>query len=532
MDPGMAHFWRRSMAVMATLTPYPYQDEAIRKIVARWARGTSVLCRGSVGTGKTLIALEALARHNRWPALVVVPLAVLAQWRDEARQLGWRRHEVHLYHGTFRTLATYRRWKVVVTTPDTLRRELEAGGPLAAPAWATVVIDEVHTLRRGVAVEEGGETLVYANKTYLAIERAVLKVHRPRLLLLTATPFINSWTDMLALGRWLNNGPTPGTLQSWRAGGSARAMMARHCVDVNTPPAPATRVVVVPHTLTQEERLCHNRCHREVVRRLFRYLHLPGRRRPGHKRRALHAFLAQLTALRRGAVHPRFFAGERARRRSSKFVAALRLLESPALRRRKVVVFCAFLRPLRLLRRFLRGRLPGRRCRMHVGGRAAANRRALDAFSRSRTPDILLATRRSMGVGVNIPCANDVIMLDRDFSQPLEEQAIGRVRRPHRQAEQRWTAYYVTPSDDECMRWMAALQRGKRHAGGALLGAAAAAAAAARDEDLEPRLASARPPPRGAAEAPGWCATTPRATCGCAMRAPRCSAGRPPRGRP
>lgn len=498
------------------LCPFPYQRDAIRNIVARWRSGVSVLCRGSVGTGKTLIALESLRAYGAWPALVVVPLAVLAQWRDEARRLGWRDRHLLLYHGNFRSLDTFYKWRVVVTTPDTLRRELDASGPLARPRWRTVVVDEAHTLRRGVALqeeEEGAPTLVYANKTYLAIEREVLRPRRPRLLLLTATPFINSWTDLLALGRWLGGGPARGTLESWRAGGSARAMLERHCVDVATPPLPATRVVEVPHTLTQAERSAYRRCHTEVVVRLCRYLHGGGERRGARRRRALHAFLSRLTALRRGAVHPRFFApagrrrrgrrgaGPAAPRRSSKFVAVLRLLESAALRRRKAVIFCGFREPLRELRRFLRDRLPGRRCRVHFGGRAAANRRALERFERSRTPDLLLATRRSMGVGVNIPCANDVIMLDRDFSQPLEEQAIGRVRRPHRQAEKRWTAYYVTPTDDEVMRWMAALQRAKDHTGGALMRGSSAAAAAAADTRSELRLMDATPPLLGEAAA-------------------------------
>jgi superfamily II DNA or RNA helicase len=468
------------------LEPKSYQDDSIRAIVDRWNDNTSVLCCGEVGSGKTLISLAALDRYQSWPALVVVPLPVLEQWAAEAHALGWERHRVHIYHGSYRSLRTFKLWDVLLTTPETLRRELaDPEAALHSVTWKIVVVDEVHQLRRGVVLED--EKIVYRNKTYQVMEQQLLRPQQPLLLLLTATPFVNTWTDVLSLGRWLRP-QHGGTIAEWRSGAAAQQLMAAHRVDVAVPPVPATTLVDVPHTLTQEERLAYRKVHLKTIRRLQYYLRLPARQR-ATRQRALHGFLASLTALRRGSVHPRYF-GQGRIKHSSKFVAVLQLLRRKL--RRKVVVFCSFRRPLLRLRRFLDQHLSPsqrRRCHLHVGGQPQRNRRALQAFGEAAGADVLLATRRSMGVGVNIPWANDVIFLDHDFSRPLEEQAIGRIKRPQRQALQRWTAWYVIPHEPDCMRWMRELQRGKAEDGAALFGGRGAA----KPSELR-RLGAARPP--------------------------------------
>ena len=485
------------------LTPKPYQEDAIRSIVEHWRTKRSVLCCGSVGSGKTLVALSALDRHQQWPALVVVPLPVLPQWAAEAAALGWERHRVHLFHGPYRCLRTFKPWDVLLTTPDTLRLELlQPESELHNITWRALVVDEAHQLRRGVVLED--EKIVYQHRTYQAMERHLLRVPQrppPLLLLLTATPYINTWTDLLSLGRWLRQKHT--TVGEWRSGAAVQDLMAHHRVDVLPPPVPAVTTVDILHTLTQEERLAYRRVRLATIRRLQHFLRMPVRRRKA-RQRALHGFLASLTALRRGSVHPRYFGaedGQKKSRHSSKFVAVLQLLRRKALRRRKVVVFCSFLRPLLRLRRYLAQHLPARRrCHLHVGGQPQRNRQALQAFSDSQGADLLLATRRSMGVGVNIPAANDVICLDHDFSEALERQAIGRIRRPLAQRLQRWTAWYVIPREPDCMRWMRELQRSKAADGFALLGGDKAGAAPASSSDLR-RLSAARPQLLGELEA-------------------------------
>ena len=74
-----------------------------------------------------------------------------------------------------------------------------------------------------------------------------------------------------------------------------------------------------------------------------------------------------------------------------------------------------------------------------------------------------------MGVGVNITCANHVFFLDHDFSRPMEQQAMGRIRRPYAQTCHQWTAYYMLPDDKDCMHWMRSLQQDKHCTGSELM---------------------------------------------------------------
>ena len=431
-----------------------YQIESVQSIVGRWNRGINVLCSGPVGSGKTAVALSALQTFGQWPALVVVPRAVMNQWALEALQLGWHENTVHIYHGQFRTMNTYREWSILVTTPDTLRRELETAGGLATQPWQVLVVDEAHTLRNGLILREDG-SLAQSNKTHASLVRSVLPLE-PSVMLITATPFINHWTDLAALGQLLG---FHASHRAWSSGRAAHLVQLSHTVSLIPPPVPKTTIVCVNHCLTQGERIAYRHCHKAVMKRLVVHLRTPARPRR-RKEKALHRFLSSLTELRRGSVHPRFFRhlGCEA---SSKFVAVLRLLETE-LRNRKVVVFCAFFHPLQALHKYIAKWLPKRPLHLHFGGQGSKNTEVLSEFAASPKASLLLATRGSMGVGVNVSCAHDAVFLDRDFSWPLEEQAIGRIKRPHRQREQVWTAYYVTPSSPDCMHWMESLQRKKQ----------------------------------------------------------------------
>lgn len=135
----------------------PDQMAPFRRLIAATGQYGAALLADPVGSGKTYVALAAAQRlsHSR-PVLAVVPAALVSQWRETASRL-----EVSL------SLFTH---------------EMLSRGKAPAGRAGVVIVDESHRFRNAGTCR------------YQTLARWL--VHRPRLLLLSATPVVNRLDDL------------------------------------------------------------------------------------------------------------------------------------------------------------------------------------------------------------------------------------------------------------------------------------------------------------------------------------------------
>ena len=117
-----------------TLTPRPYQEEALTAWLRHEGRGLVVL---PTGAGKTVVALMAAARLGLRTLVVVPTIELLHQWRGElAERLGYPLAEVGIVGGGKRTV----RDLTVITYDSAAMRHRRLDG------FGLLIVDEVHHL--------------------------------------------------------------------------------------------------------------------------------------------------------------------------------------------------------------------------------------------------------------------------------------------------------------------------------------------------------------------------------------------------
>ena len=163
------------------LTLYPWQQED-----ATWMMGQNSLLASDCGTGKTLIAVEAMKQYAQGPILVIAPRMVKEWWAETIREqeagfvgvcqaagrgIPW---DTVVHWGNQRPLA----W--VVTHPEAVRISYQQ---MLRVQWDTIIVDEAHRFKNRKAKQT----------------KALWKLDARRKILLTATPYGKSPADMWAL---------------------------------------------------------------------------------------------------------------------------------------------------------------------------------------------------------------------------------------------------------------------------------------------------------------------------------------------
>lgn len=145
----------------ATWTPpdwlLPHQPEAARGLASALCVHGVALLADATGLGKTWTALAVATRYDR--IVAVVPAILVSQWRRTARQVG-------------------------VTLTIVTHEALSRGGRI--PRAGLLVVDEAHRFR---------------NPTTVRYDRLARGVRQAHVLLVTATPVVNTPGDLHALLR-------------------------------------------------------------------------------------------------------------------------------------------------------------------------------------------------------------------------------------------------------------------------------------------------------------------------------------------
>ncbi|MEU0001857.1 DEAD/DEAH box helicase [Streptomyces microflavus] len=178
-----------------------YQKLGLAWLANTTDAGFGALLADDMGLGKSLTAL-ALHLHRRdstrraaGPSLIVCPASMVITWEREVQRFAPTVPTLR-YHGPDRTLDSATDRSVVITTYETVRRDIDV---LAAHPFDLVVADEAQLIKN------------HRTATAMAIRRIRSQIR----IALTGTPVENSLTDAWSLMDWLNPGLF-GTLRTFR----------------------------------------------------------------------------------------------------------------------------------------------------------------------------------------------------------------------------------------------------------------------------------------------------------------------------
>ncbi|MFB7341251.1 DEAD/DEAH box helicase [Streptomyces hydrogenans] len=186
-------------ALSATLRDY--QKLGLGWLANTTDAGFGALLADDMGLGKSLTAL-ALHLHRRGPehhpagpSLLVCPASMVVIWEREIHRFAPTVPTTR-YHGPDRTLDGTTPHTVVITTYETVRRDIDV---LAAHPFDLVIADEAQLIKN------------HRTATAFAMRRIQAQIR----IALTGTPVENSLTDAWSLMDWLNPGLF-GSLRTFR----------------------------------------------------------------------------------------------------------------------------------------------------------------------------------------------------------------------------------------------------------------------------------------------------------------------------
>lgn len=443
----------------------PYQLEGYRRMKALMDRGFGLILADDMGLGKTLQVIAVLAdqypeksdsvmqlppsqpvsaparqldlfaeplppvrdvaakpapapAHQNPASLVAVPASLIHNWLFEIKRFApWLR--CHLYTGSNRMLTaqTLRSVHIILTTYGTLRND----------------IDKLEKMEFGCIVLDESQQIKNHNSTTAS---AVFRLKCKNRIAMSGTPIENSLMDLWSQMQFAN----PGMLGSHRqfqslfAGTQAakstqeqldklRAMIApfiirRTKADV-APELPPVTESVAWCTMTESQQLLYEREKSGMRNLLFTQLASADKELP------VALVLRSLMRLRQIACHPAM-TGNETEADSGKFEEAVTKLESIAASGKKVLVFSSFVRHLKLYEHWCQSNDIGYAM---LTGATLRRDEVVNSFKNNEQVKVFLISLKAGGVGLNLPEAEYVFLLDPWWNPAAESQAINRAHR-------------------------------------------------------------------------------------------------------
>ncbi|MCR4603178.1 MAG: DEAD/DEAH box helicase [Prevotella sp.] len=400
--------------IHAQLRPYQQQGYEWMSRLAHWGAGACLA--DDMGLGKTLQAITMMqARASQGPSLVLMPTSLLHNWQQELKrfapalcvsmlnQQGVDRQQ--LIEGADAG-------DVVLSTYGLLVTE---GEMLCQRTWATVVLDEAHTIKNR-------ETQT---------SKAAMNLKADFRLMLTGTPLQNHLSEIWNLFQFAN----PGLLGSYqqfndrfiipieRDHNQERQRLLRRLLspfllrrtkDDVLSELPEKTEITIRVELSADEMALYDNLRQQAIANLEE-----------GSRSALQT-LAEITRLRQAACHPRLI-NEKLLTPSSKTSAFLHLVEELRQSGHRALVFSQFTSHLALIREALDAQdIPY----LYLDGStpSAERDRLVRQFQTGDQP-LFLISLKAGGLGLNLTAADYVVHLDPWWNPAVEDQASDRAHR-------------------------------------------------------------------------------------------------------
>jgi transcription termination factor 2 len=370
---------------------YNHQTEAVDWMATQEARQPSGgILAHDMGLGKTIDVLYHIANQSSDELgynLIVVPNNLIKQWSEEFASYI---EEVDQYD--FATYTTAKRtpdikdYRVVVTTYDTLISDRRKNiGSVLDFAWTRIFLDEAHEIRNHRSTRF--KVINYLNATTKWC--------------LTGTPIWNSADDLFSLKAFI--------------GGPAHMLVDKSYIHVRTKdilPMPSYTVRDIDCKFTNEQLTQYKSQERKMIMES-----IYGKDSKG--------LLGNIINLRRMCNH----ADTTSRNWgvNAKFNKVCDIMSSIP-EGEKLVVFSTWVTSLTTLREKLETMGHNKISMFHGQMSMDERQKSLEEF-RDGDNNIILITIKCGGVGLNLVCANHIIVFEPQYSPFSEKQAIDRVFR-------------------------------------------------------------------------------------------------------
>jgi superfamily II DNA or RNA helicase len=399
-------------ALNADLRAYQAEGFEWMARLAHW--GAGAVLSDDMGLGKTVQTIALLlARKKAGPSLVVLPTAVLFNWKRELERFAPSLRVADFNQADREALLSdLSETDAVLVTYGVMTSEIEK---LSEVAWNVVVLDEAHTIKNRLT----------------QTSKAVMKLKSASRVLLSGTPIQNHLSEIWNLFEFAN----PGLLGSYQQFGErfivpiekfrnkdAQSLLKR----IISPfilrrtksdvleELPEKTELTVPVTLTDAEMAVYENIRTKTME--------------GLKNGDINPIeaLSALTKLRQAACHPRLVNPKLALP-SSKSAVFMALAEDLIENKHRVLVFSQFTSHLALIREELDAKkIPY----LYLDGSHTAGQRKklVEEFQGGDAP-LFLISLKAGGLGLNLTGADYVIHLDPWWNPAVEDQASDRAYR-------------------------------------------------------------------------------------------------------
>ena len=452
-------------ALKRGISLFPHQTDGLKWLVTTWQQGyKGALLADDMGLGKTIQALSFLcwiremslpiSAMQTKPMLIVAPVALLRNWRDEYLQFfdssvfadpielhgsGIRRYQGRRNgeqtdskddRASSLDLKAIPENALVLTTYETLRDYQLSFGLVD---WGVIVLDEAQKIKTPSAM----------------VTMAVRAMKYDFGLCLTGTPVENSWVDLWSIMDFAQ----PGKLGSMKEFNSIyQAPLARPETDRESLGL-KLQEALKPLLL---RRLKEDKLEGLPQKNIYQYRAvMPDAQFEEYMSTAVSAkqkicsiadnkrknhILSTISKLRDISLHPdanRFsdtgFASMSADDiilRSARFVETFKILDEVRRKKEKALIFLLSRKMQLVVQRLISERY-SIECARPVNGEVPGERRKeiIDAFQQKDGFQVLILSPEAAGVGLNITGANHVIHLSRLWNPAKEDQATDRVYR-------------------------------------------------------------------------------------------------------
>lgn len=409
-----------------------------------------------MGLGKTVITLALLAHKQHRHSIIVMPLAVVEQWYKAIQQFtNLPINAVVIYQGPQRKNVQINDATIIVTTYDIICHDLVDSKSVLAQKVAQkdffdcLVLDEAQRIRN--------------RKTTTFKDCAILGQNCDNKWLLTGTAIYNDFKDLYNLGLLLD---IPNYNEYLLGGPEAICQWKKeyyfHLLKNEVDEIKLPTKIVHTHPLDFDDD--HACLYLEVLAEL-KEVYLKYQNKPTLEE--YNMLLIKILRLRQICNHQDAFLNlelyqntmnhYQGKQTCAKFCKILEIINNTP-KNDQLIIFSQWTHSLNLLGQFLS---QSKISYLIYTGELLLDKKndILRQFKEPNAPRILLMTITSGGLGLNLNCANHVILLDAWWNQATEDQAIDRV---YRIGQKKPVSVHYLFMKDSIEKWMFALKEQKK----------------------------------------------------------------------